>query len=121
MARRGDTLRTNDGQRGKIVAVASFSVARVQAHAHAHGADLAPAFSVQRSLRVECRTHGIGGVFEYRAERVADDLEHVSSVCVDRAFEQRVMTRLRPFHRIGMLLDEARRALDVCEKKRNGA
>src|SRR6202158_2489066 len=121
MTRRGDALSANDGQRRKIVAVARFRVACVQAHAHAHRADLAPALAVDRALRVEGRACGVAGTFEHRAERIADDLKHMAPVRVYRALEQRVMARLRLLHRIGMLLDQSRRALDVGEKKGYGA
>src|ERR1700737_5556648 len=121
MTRRGDALSANDGQRRKIVAVARFRVACVQAHAHAHRADLAPALAVDRALRVQGRACGVAGIFEHRAERIADDLEHVAAVRVYRALEQRVMARLRLLHRIGMLLDQSRRALDVGKKKSYGA
>ena len=121
MTRGGDALSANDGQRRKIVAVARFRVAGVQAHAHTHRADLAPALAVERALRVEGRACGVAGIFEHRAEGITDDLEHVAAMRVDGALEQRVMARLRLLHRIGMLLDQLRRALDVGEKKGYGA
>src|SRR2546430_5433537 len=121
MTRRGNALSANDGQRRKIVAVARFRVAGMQAHAHPHRADLAPALAVERALRVQGRACGVAGIFEHRAERIAHDLEHVATVRVYRALEQRVMACLRFLHRIGMLLDQSRRALDVGKKKGYGA
>src|SRR6266700_2298118 len=88
MTRCGDSLSANDGQRRDIFAVARFRVAGMQAHAHAHGADLAPAFAMQRPLRIERRARCVGGVFEYRAERIADDLEYLSAMRVDGILEQ---------------------------------
>src|ERR1700730_3341920 len=84
-------------------------------------APILPQLSPWSARRVEGLACSVAGVFEHRAERIADDLEHVAPVCAYRALEQRVMARLRLLHRIGMLLDQSRRALDVGEKKGYGA
>ena len=118
---RGHALGAREGERGDIVAVARFRRSRVQAHAHAHGADFAPAFSMQRALRVQRRVERVAGVLERRAETIADDVEHAAVMRADRAFQQRVMARQRVLHRVGVLLEEPRRALDVGEEEGDGA
>ena len=78
-------------QRRRIFVAVRLDCPGMQAHPHAHGADIAPAFLVQRALRAQRGSQRIAGLFERRAESVAQDLEHVAPVSAYRALQQRVM------------------------------
>ena len=55
---------------------------------------------MQRALGGERRGERIAGVFERRAESVAQNLEHVPAVGADRVLQQRIVTRERILHRL---------------------
>jgi hypothetical protein len=105
MSRRRHPLRTREGERRDVVAVSRFGASRVQAHPDAHGADLAPAFLVQRTLRHQRGGKGIVGVLEYRAETVAQRVEHVATMRAYRILQQHVMAGQRHLHGVRMLLE----------------
>jgi hypothetical protein len=93
----------------------------VQAHADPDGADLAPAFPVQRTLRRQRSGKGVVGVLEYRAEPIAQRMKNMSVMRSDRVLQQRIVTGERRLHGLRMLLEEPGRAFDVGEEKGDGA
>ena len=118
VTRGGDALSAHDGQRRNIVAVARFRVAGVQPHAHAHRADLAPVSLVQRALRVEAPRLAASPGFSNTEQKRRPTTWNTWPRCASIALlQQRVMARQRLLHRIGMLLDQPRRALDVGEQR----
>ncbi len=121
MARGRDALGTHQGKRRDVCAVVRFRRADVQADAHPHGTDFAPALLVQGALRVEGRAERLVGVVKHRAEGIADDLEHLPAVRIDCTLQQHVMPRERNGCSLRMLLDQARRALDIGEQEGDDA
>ena len=121
MARGHHALRARQRQRRVVFGAARLDRSRVQSHPHAHRADVAPALLVQRALRVQRGSERVAGILERRAEAVALNLEHVTTMRADRVLQQRVVARQRVLHRLRMLLEEPRRPFDVREQERDGA
>ena len=71
----------------------------------------------QRPLRRQRCGQRVAGGLEHRADAVADNLEHAAAVRADGVGQQRVMPLERRLHRVGVLLEEPRRALDVGEQE----
>jgi hypothetical protein len=91
----------------------------VQAHAHAHRAELAPVVILQRTLRGKRRAERIVRVDERGAQPVADHVKHAPVVLLDHALQQFLMSTYRTLSRVGVLLNELRGPLDVGEQERD--
>ncbi len=110
-------------QRGAVVvAVATVGRSGVDPHAHTQLAGLAPRLGRERTLRIERRTRSVR--LQWRRHACAPSpviLTTYPSCAVDRVAQDLVVTRERGLHRLGVLLPETRRALEVGEQERDRA
>ncbi len=106
-------------RRTVVVAVAQLRSAGVHTHAHPQRAGLGPRFGAQRELRVDCRIHGLGRAREGGEEPVPGRLHHVPTAGLHGGGHHLVVTRQCPAHRVGMLLPQTRRPLEIGEQERH--
>ncbi len=100
-----------------VVAVARFRLARVQAHAHAERTGRVPRFPVERELRGDRGVDRVVGGVEGGVEPVPRRLDHEAVVTLDGVTHDGIVTRERLLHRLGVLLPEARRTLEIGEQE----
>ena len=99
------------------VAVALGGLARVQAHPDPQLQRLGPRRRAQRALRGHRRAHAVVGGPERRQRAVAGALHHLPAVTLDRVAHETVVMGQRGPHRVGMLLPQARRTLQIGEQE----
>ena len=117
---RGHQPRGSVHGRPVIVAVAQLGLPGEQAHADAQLADLTPLGSLELELRVERGVERVTGAREDRVHAVARRLHDIALMQRDGITQDRVVTRERVVHRVGMLFPEPRRTFEVGEEEGDG-
>ncbi len=105
--------------RPEVVTVSAMRDPRVNPHANRQRTRRTPRLAEELQLRVGCRRHRGPGRREHRMHAVARRLDHVPTVRLDGAAQDGIVAGQRPLHRLGMLLPEARRALEIGEQERH--
>ena len=99
----------------EVITVAFVGRPRVQRRTHAHAVNCGEVFGHKGALRSERGRHRVFGTPERGAKRVADRLEDVTAVRVDRRAHQRIVPAHRVLHRSAVTFSALRTALDVGE------
>ncbi len=108
-------------RRPVVVAVAELGFAGVQPHADPQRRGVDQLLTRERELRLDRGADRVAGGREHGVHAVARRLHDVPAVRADRVVQDRVVAREGDRHRVGLLLPETRRALEVGEEKGDGA
>ena len=116
--RRGDASGTVH-RRAVVVAVTHLRHPGVQTHPDLQRLGEHPLLAGQRALRVDRSRHCVGCSAERSVQAIAGGLHHMAVALLHRASQDLVVARQRIAHRLGMLLPEAGRALEIGEQERH--
>src|SRR3712207_5133048 len=101
----GEEPRNAVERRAEVVAVALLGCASVQRHAHAYGSKLlVPCFVLERTLGSERGLHRLRRRGEGGVERIADGLEDMSTMPLNRLPQDGIIPREGALHRRAVLL-----------------
>ena len=101
----------------EVVTVALFRLAGVHPNPDRERTRLAPLLTFDRALRLDRRDYRLGRIREHCVHPIARHLDDEAAVPLDRAAQDRVVTRQRLSHRVAMLLPQTRRTLQIREQE----
>jgi hypothetical protein len=97
------------------------ALVRVQSHAHQNWTRVVPRLGSEPLLSLEDRAQRIRCRNERSGHSIAHRREDDTLIAFDRAAHDLVVPRDRLLHRLGVLLPQPRRTLDVGEEERHGS
>src|SRR6266542_1158901 len=102
----------------KVVAVALLDDPDMQRHPHPEALNRSPCFGRERALGRDGRLQRSGRRGEDRLNGIANGLDDMATIRIDRLAQQLVMARERALHRLGLALPAGGAAGDIGEQKR---
>ena len=103
--------------RAVVVATPVLRIAGVQTHAHTQRSRRAPRLGLQRQLPGHCRVDGVRRGGKGGVHAVAGGLDDVAVVFEHRALQDLVVPGERVLHRLGMVLPQTSRPLEIREEE----
>ena len=104
-------------RRTEIVAVSKLTRTGMDPHPHPQRPRSLPALSRQRHLPGRRRQQRALSRLERREQAIPGRLDHHTARCLHRVAQDLVVARQRAFHRLGMLLPQARRTLQISKEE----
>jgi hypothetical protein len=107
--------------RTEEIAVAALVDAGVDSASHGQRQIALASALLERLLQIRCGADRVQGIHEVRVNAIARGLHDGAAIACDDVTRQRIVTRERRAHALGVLLPEARASLDVGEQERDDA